>query len=262
MVCGRPMAVCTPQGIPTRAAVRTTKPNMNPETSSSDAIPTPAATVILLQDGRHGLETLLVRRRPGNDPFAGAWVFPGGAIEAVDGPVPSNPGWPLAARQAAVRELREEAGLSLAPDELVPFAHWTSPPTMPRRFLTWFFLAAAPAGSIRLNPREVDAYRWISPHKVLAAHRLQSMDLFPPTWVSLHELTAVDAVSQALRRYARRAPAVFAPRVGSLDGAMCFFYQEDAAYADLDADRPGPRHRLRVQTGRWLYERDERQWQG
>ncbi len=232
---------------------------MKPQTSTSEAIPTPAATVILLQDGRRGLETLLVRRRPGHDPFAGAWVFPGGGIEAVDGPVPSSSGWPPAARRAAVRELREEAGLTLAPDKLVPFSHWTSPTTMPHRFLTWFFLAAAPAGSIRLDSREVDAYRWISPHKVLSAHRSQSMALFPPTWVTLHELTAVDAVSQALQRYARRSPTVFAPRVGTWKGAMCFFYQEDAAYADLDADRPGPRHRLRVQAGEWLYERDE--WQ-
>ena len=231
---------------------------MEPEARATEPIPTSSATVILLQDGRHGLETLLLRRNQGRDPFAGAWVFPGGAIEDIDGPLPAGKGWPRAARQAAVRELREEAGLSLTPDDLVPFSQWTSPTTMPRRYLTWFFLAAAPVGAVRLNRREVDAYRWFAPQRVLAAHRSQSMILFPPTWVSLHDLASVDAVSPALRSYTHRPPAVFTPRVGTWKGAMCFFYQEDAAYADLDAERAGPRHRLRVQADGWHYACDGR----
>lgn len=217
----------------------------------------PSATVILLQDGRRDMETLLVRRNQGRDPFAGAWVFPGGAIDTADGSIQTGDAWPPAARHAAVRELHEEAGLTLTPDDLVPFSQWTSPSTMPRRFRTWFFLAVAPAGSIQLSRREVNAYRWISPHRVLEAHRSQSMTLFPPTWVSLNELTAVDTVPQALHRYTRRLPAVFNPRVGTCDEAMCFFYEEDVAYDDLDADRPGPRHRLQTLADGWRYEHDD-----
>src|SRR5882724_4577584 len=37
-----------------------------------------------------------------------------------------------------------ENGLLLALDELVPYAHWITPEGMPKRFDTWFFLAAAP----------------------------------------------------------------------------------------------------------------------
>ncbi len=229
---------------------------MKPEAGENEALPTPSATVILLRDGEDGPETLLLHRIPGQDPFAGAWVFPGGAVESADGAVPPGAAWPPAARQAAVRELREETGLALAPEDLVPFAQWTSPTTMPRRFLTWFFLAGAPEGVIRLNRREVDAFRWIAPQHVLADHRSRAMTLFPPTWVSLHELAAADSVGGALEKYARRAPAVFAPRVGRWRDALCFFYQEDTAYSDLDAERCGPRHRLRVQADGWHYTRD------
>jgi 8-oxo-dGTP pyrophosphatase MutT (NUDIX family) len=202
------------------------------------------------------LETLLLRRQQGRDPFAGAWVFPGGAIEDTDGPIDSGQTWPPAARRAAVRELQEEAGLALSADRLVPFADWTSPPTMPRRFRTWFFLATAPAGAIQLQHQEVNAYRWMAPRQVLAAHRSQDMTLFPPTWVSLVKLAASRTVSQTLVRHHQRPPEVFRPRMGQWGPCCCFFYEEDAGYADLDGDRPGPRHRLVIHPEGWHYERN------
>ena len=233
-------------------------PTMLAETGPNPITPTPSATVILLKDGGQGLETLLLHRAPGPDPFAGAWVFPGGVIESADGAVPPGTSWPPSARQAAVRELREETGLALAPEALVPFAQWTSPPTMPQRFRTWFFIAGAPAGSIRLSRKEVDAYCWMGPQCVMNDHRLQTMTLFPPTWVSLHALAGAGSAGGVLEKYARRPPAVFAPRVGRWQEDLCFFYQEDAAYADLDAERCGPRHRLRVRADGWVYVRDDR----
>lgn len=215
----------------------------------------PSATVILLNDGTHGLETLLVRRNQGADPFAGAWVFPGGVIEDADGPFEPCGAWPSAAQRAAVRELREEAGLEAVAERLVPFSCWTSPTHMPRRFRTWFFLAAAPPGAIRLSRQEVSDYCWITPQQVLDMHRLHRMTLFPPTWVSLHELTGVETVAQALGVYARRPPPVFNPQVRTVGEDMCFFYEEDAAYGDFDIDRPGPRHRLWTSVHGWRYER-------
>jgi 8-oxo-dGTP pyrophosphatase MutT (NUDIX family) len=88
-----------------------------------------AATVVLLRDGRAGLECYLLRRRHSMAFAAGMYVFPGGGVDARDaGAVawagPSAAHWaerlacPPALAQAlvcaAVRETFEEAGVLLA----------------------------------------------------------------------------------------------------------------------------------------------------
>jgi 8-oxo-dGTP pyrophosphatase MutT (NUDIX family) len=94
--------------------------------------PRPAATVVLLRDGREGLEAYL-QRRPLHLGFAGGlWVFPGGRVDEADrdpaieaswaGPSPASwaerLGLPLGEARghvvAACRETLEEAGLLLA----------------------------------------------------------------------------------------------------------------------------------------------------
>lgn len=227
---------------------------MQIDTDHSPESPVPSATAILLREREGVLETLLVRRKPGTAPFAGAWVFPGGTIEPADGSAPPGDAWPEAARRAAVRELKEETDLDVMAHDLVPFSCWTSPTVMPRRFRTWFFLSAAPSGPIRLSREEVSAYCWVAPQQALDRHRLQSMTLFPPTWVSLHELRGIEAVAEALETYARRPPCIFNPRVRTLGAHRCFFYEGDAAYNDGDIDRPGPRHRLWAHAHDWRYE--------
>ena len=237
-------------------------PPMQMDIDHSRESPIPSATVILLREGDGGVETLLVRRQPGTAPFAGAWVFPGGAIEAADGSTHPGDAWPEAARRAAVRELQEEAGLDVMTHELVPFSCWTSPTIVPQRFRTWFFLTAAPSGPIRLSSREISAYCWVTPQQALDRHHAHGMTLFPPTWVSLHELRAIEAVAEALERYARRPPCIFNPRVRTFGASRCFFYEGDAAYRDGDIDRPGPRHRLWAHAHGWRYERDKVTWRG
>jgi 8-oxo-dGTP pyrophosphatase MutT (NUDIX family) len=107
--------------------------------------PTPpreAATVILLRGDADSLQVLLVRRNPASRFMGGAWVFPGGAVHAKDG------AGVAALRSAAVREVREEAGIELGdPEALIPFSRWITPVQVKIRFDTWFFLAPVPATS-------------------------------------------------------------------------------------------------------------------
>src|SRR5919109_5321247 len=80
--------------------------------------PRQAATVILLRGGAERLEVLLVRRNPAARFMGGAWVFPGGAVDARED-----------RRAAGVREVAEEAGVELpGPDAPVAFSRWITPP--------------------------------------------------------------------------------------------------------------------------------------
>jgi 8-oxo-dGTP pyrophosphatase MutT (NUDIX family) len=76
--------------------------------------PRQAASVIVVRGGSEALEVLLLRRNPAARFMGGAWVFPGGALDAGEDH-----------RSAAVREAEEEAGLVL-PDTtaLIPFSRW------------------------------------------------------------------------------------------------------------------------------------------
>src|SRR3954449_2695599 len=120
--------------------------------------PRQAATVIVLRGGAQRLEVLMVQRTPKARFMGGAWVFPGGAVDASEGH-----------RAAAVREVEEEAGLTLPdPAALVPFARWITPPEVTVRFDTWFFLARAPEGQeARPDGQEIVDARWFAPARAL-----------------------------------------------------------------------------------------------
>ena len=46
--------------------------------------PRPAATVVVVRDAPLGIEVLLLRRAERGDLNSGAWVFPGGLVDAAD----------------------------------------------------------------------------------------------------------------------------------------------------------------------------------
>src|SRR6266496_509653 len=91
--------------------------------SSGEATrPRQAATVIVLRGGADALEVLLVKRNPQQRFMGGAWVFPGGAVDAGEGAGDE------AHRLAGVREVQEEAGIALPdPDALVKLSRWITP---------------------------------------------------------------------------------------------------------------------------------------
>ena len=223
----------------------------------------PAATVILARDrSATGLEVLMVRRNASLAFAGGMWVFPGGRVDPGDHDPgdhdPDAPGDELAAgRRAGAREVAEEAGLRVDPSTLVPFSHWTPPPGPSRRFSTWFFVAPAPAGAVTIDGGEIHAHRWFAPAEALQSHRQGTIDLIPPTWITLAMLCDFPDVATLLDKVNGRLPEIFVTRLAvSAEGAVAL-YEGDAGYVDGDADRPGDRHRLRMTADGWTYARPD-----
>jgi 8-oxo-dGTP pyrophosphatase MutT (NUDIX family) len=216
----------------------------------------PAATVVLLRDGRAGPEALLVRRNAQLAFHGGAWVFPGGRIDPADyGADPKDT--VEAARRAACREAWEEAGVRIAPDALLAVARWVTPEGLPKRFDAWFFAARAGADTVRVDGSEIHEHQWIRPPDALDAHRNATLDLPPPTWVTLHQLSRHATVAETLAAFAQAPLAVFVPRICIVPGGACSLYAGDVAYDSGAVDDPGPRHRLWMLESGWRYERRE-----
>jgi 8-oxo-dGTP pyrophosphatase MutT (NUDIX family) len=233
------------------------------ESLTNDEVPGSAATVVLLRDGERGLEVLLAERPRDRGSFAGAWVFPGGAVDEADaagGRVDSED----AARRAAVRETREEIGLELDRYDLVPFSHWTPPKGSPKQLGTTFFAVRVPDGEIRPDPNEVMAVEWIRPVDALDRHSAGSMTLWPPTWVTLHWLQGAASVEQALAELRSGDITPYVSRFS--DDRSAIIWQEDDEFEaerahqdnrpDVPDDAPdaeGNQHRLVMDRLPWVY---------
>lgn len=199
------------------------------------AAPRPASTVVLCRPCGDGWETYLLRRSAQSPVLAELWVFPGGTLRKDDldataaeicpalsadlahqrltrpPDLPAeSPQTSLGYHVAAGRELFEESGVLLGPDQkldranlarvrvdleqghalaaaaaklkitvaldqLIYYAHWITPEAVPQRFDTRFFVATVPPDQ-EASPSayEMTDGVWIDPSVVRQADRTLS----------------------------------------------------------------------------------------
>jgi 8-oxo-dGTP pyrophosphatase MutT (NUDIX family) len=154
--------------------------------SGTESVARQAASVIVLRGGGEALELLLVKRNPAARFMGGAWVFPGGAVDAHEGEGDE------AHRICAVRELDEEAGIAgVDASGLVKYSRWITPAEVTIRFDTHFFLAALPDGAqARVDGEEIVDHGWFTPQGALDAHRAGDILLVFPTIKHLEQFSA------------------------------------------------------------------------
>jgi 8-oxo-dGTP pyrophosphatase MutT (NUDIX family) len=139
------------------------------------APPRDAATVVMLRDGAHGLEVFLVKRHGLSDVLGGAYVFPGGKLDAADlllgaqldqtpqdmhvalGEPDTLPATAAGLYVAALREAFEESGVLFATDALAAQAAVRQDPQLP--FNAWVQERAMTLQTRHLLPWT----RWITP---------------------------------------------------------------------------------------------------
>ncbi|HEY1179885.1 MAG TPA: NUDIX hydrolase, partial [Phytomonospora sp.] len=109
----------------------------------------------------------------------------------------------------AARELEEETGVSSV--ELRAWSRWITPEFEPRRYDTWFYVAALPGGQEPANlGSEADRAIWSSPREAL--DRFGTM-MLPPTAVTLTDLAEHPSTASVLSAALTRDLAPILPRV-------------------------------------------------
>lgn len=211
----------------------------------------PAATVVVLRDGPAGMESLMLLKNS-RIAFGGMWVFPGGRIDDSD--YDSSGDLITAARNAAVREAREEAAISLDAASLVHFSFWIPPPIAPKRFATWFFAAEAPADEVTVDDGEITHHEWMTPSDAMRRRDIGEIELIAPTWVTLHTVGHYETVAEALSGLRRRRPRSYLTRIGEGEHGPVSMWHGDAGYDAGDPSAPGPRHRLEITPGGYLFD--------
>ena len=267
----------------------------------SAAVPRLSATLVVIRETSGGLELLLLERADKGDQNSGAWVFPGGLVDAADlasllpcagtddaqaSALLGLPQAGLAFFVAAIRECFEEAGLlfavdgrgqpvdlrgdagvrlaeqrqslnagqcdfasicsvaglRLAADRLFYIGHWLTPPGLPKRFDTRFFLAVLPPGQEPLHDsREMLDHVWLLPRAALAPENARRLLKVTRHVIELVGSFASLAALLAWARSPRDVPMVMQRRGMSADGLRSLMPHEPA-YAEigkLDPDGAG-----------------------
>ncbi|MFF1693275.1 NUDIX hydrolase [Streptomyces sp. NPDC058257] len=111
----------------------------------------------------------------------------------------------LVAREFSFAKFLDRRGLVLRSDLLGAWARWITPEFEPKRYDTFFFVAALPEGQRTRNAStEADRTVWIAPGEATAGYDKGDLLMMPPTIATLRQLSlygsAADALSAAPER--------------------------------------------------------------
>jgi len=134
--------------------------------------------------------------------------------------------------EATVLEFVEAEDLELALDELTYFAHWITPPLIPKRFDTHFYLVGAPADQIAVHDgsESVDS-TWSLPADVVDAANADQVKLVFATRLNLLKLGSFDDVASAVAATRKATVVTVQPMLESfVDGVRTLRIPMDAGY--------------------------------
>ena len=123
----------------------------------------------------------------------------------------------LEARTLAMTDLLVRRGLVLRTDLLGVWDAWLTPVFEPRRYRTWFFVAALPAGQ---HTRDVSgesvAVDWLPALQAAAEAESGDRPMLPPTYLTCLEIGQHADPVEVLAAARDRSVTVFTPRVEAL----------------------------------------------
>lgn len=100
-----------------------------------------------------------------------------------------------------LKDFLEKENLTLACGELTRFAHWITPPMMPKRFDTHFYLALAPEDHVAVHDgyESVDSV-WIKPADAVAEAHAGTKTIIFPTRLNLEKLAQWKTPEEAIAK--------------------------------------------------------------
>ncbi|MBN0047011.1 NUDIX hydrolase [Streptomyces actuosus] len=105
----------------------------------------------------------------------------------------------LVARETSFAEFLDRRGLVLRSDLLGAWTRWITPEFEPRRYDTWFFVAALPVGQrTRDVSGEADRTVWVRPQDAAEAYDRGELLMMPPTVATLRQLVPHATAAEAL----------------------------------------------------------------
>ncbi len=141
----------------------------------------------------------------------------------------------LQQNETTLAAIAQEEGITLATDRLTYFAHWITPDALPRRFDTFFFIAAAPQGQQAAHDQlETTAGTWIAPAEALARYE---QGTFPLVFATIHQLRALDvftSIADAETRLRSQPIPVIQPRATLLNGNIVIRLPGEPGYDDIE----------------------------
>lgn len=135
-------------------------------------------------------------------------------------------------REQSFLELIREHELVLALDQLIYFGHWITPPIMPKRFDTHFYLAKAPSDQLASHDgRETTDAVWIDPSEALKQAETGEATIIFPTRMNLGKLARASSADAALKKFGSTPVVTVLPEIGKDDqGRPCLHIPAEADY--------------------------------
>jgi glyoxylase-like metal-dependent hydrolase (beta-lactamase superfamily II)/8-oxo-dGTP pyrophosphatase MutT (NUDIX family) len=136
-------------------------------------------------------------------------------------------------REVTMDDICRRFGIHLAAERIAYLDHWLTPPGVPKRYDTRFFVAEAPDLQVATqDDHETDAQQWLTPAEGL--ERRKELKLAPPTWKILellHRLGTVDAVL-AHARALTDVPCIM-PRLATGSKGLKPVMPDEPPYAEI-----------------------------
>ena len=120
----------------------------------------------------------------------------------------------LESRELSLSELLTRRGLVLRSDLLGAWAGWTTPAFEPRRYRTWFFVAALPEGQVTRDvSSESVSVSWMPADAAVGAAEEGTVAMMPPTYLTCLDVAGFDGPDALLAEARTRRIEMFTPEL-------------------------------------------------